>query len=285
MRLDSHQHFWSYHPREYGWIGDRMGAIRRDFAPGDLKPLLRANGFDGAVTVQVRQSLEETESMLRLAGEHAFIRGVVGWVDLRSPNVRRDLERFRRHPRFVGVRHVVQDEGDPRFLLGEEFLRGVAVLADLDLAYDLLVYHRHLPAVFDFVSRFPEGRLVLDHMGKPDIAGGELEPWASWIRKLGRFENLYCKVSGMVTEASWGEGERWKVSDFTPYLDVVLQAFGPRRLLFGSDWPVCTLAASYEGVVEIVRDFIEPLASAEKERILGGAAVELYRLEEPPNES
>jgi L-fuconolactonase len=285
MRLDSHQHFWLYDEREYSWIDDGMAALRRDFTPSDLEPLLRAHGFEGAITVQVRQSLEETQYLLRLAEENELIRGVVGWVDLRSPGVRLDLERFRTYPRFVGVRHVVQDEPDDRFLLGEAFLRGVAVLGELDLTYDVLVYHRHLPAVFEFVSRLPDQRLVLDHIAKPAIARAELEPWATWIRKVARFENLYCKVSGMVTEASWRKGGRWKKSDFTPYLDVVLEAFGPRRLLYGSDWPVCIVAGSYESVVEIVRDFIEPLTSAEKERILGGTAVEAYRLEVSPHES
>jgi L-fuconolactonase len=279
MRLDSHQHFWSYSESEYDWIDERMSRIRRDFAPGDLEPILRRNGFDGSVAVQVRQSVEETEYLLGLADEHDFIRGVVGWVDLRSPGVRPDLERFSEHARFRGVRHVVQAEPDDRFLLREDFLRGVALLRDLDLTYDVLIYHRHLPVVVDFVARFPEHRLVLDHIGKPAIAKAELEPWASSIRKLGKFENLYCKVSGMVTEADWSG---WRKSDFTLYLEIVLESFGPGRLLFGSDWPVATLAASYEQVVEIVEDFLEPLSSSEKDAVLGGNAADFYRLEVPP---
>jgi L-fuconolactonase len=270
MRLDSHQHFWSYSEREYDWIDERMSRIRRDFAPSDLEPILRRNGFDGSVAVQVRQSLEETEYLLGLADEHEFIRGVVGFVDLRSPGARRDLERFSGHPRFRGVRHVVQAEPDDRFLLREDFLRGVELLKDFDLTYDILVYHRHLPVVVDFVSRFPDHRLVLDHVGKPAIARGELEPWASSIRK----------VSGMVTEADWGG---WKKSDFTLYLEIVLESFGFRRLLFGSDWPVATLAATYEEVVGIVDDFLSPLSSAEKDAVFGGNAAEFYGLEVPPS--
>jgi len=208
MRLDSHQHFWSFRESEYDWIDERMGRIRRDFAPGDLEPILRRNDFDGSVAVQVRQSLEETEYLLGLAEDHDFIRGVVGWVDLCSPGVRRDLERLSEHPRFRGVRHIVQAEPDDRFLLREDFLRGVELLRDLDLTYDILVYHRHLPVVVDFVARFPEHRLVLDHIGKPAIAKAELEPWASSIRKLGKSENLYCKVSGLVTEADWSGWKR-----------------------------------------------------------------------------
>lgn len=282
MRLDSHQHFWVYDEAEYGWIDERMGVIRRDFAPKDLAPLLKRSGFDGSVAVQVRQSLEENEFLLGLAESNDFIKGVVGWVDLRSPRARDDLERFREHPRFVGLRHVVQDEPDDRFLLREDFLGGVSLLAELDLSYDILVYHYQLPAVVEFVARFPEHRLVLDHIAKPAVVRHELEPWATHMRKLGRFQNLYCKLSGMVTEADW---KSWKKEDFRPYLEVVLDSFGPRRLLIGSDWPVATLAASYEKAIEIVTDFIEPLSSTEKDRILGTNAVELYRLEVQPDES
>jgi L-fucono-1,5-lactonase len=278
MRLDAHQHFWVYDEAEYGWIDERMGVIRRDFGPDDLAPLLKRVDFDGSIAVQARQSLEETEYLLGLAESCAFVKGVVGWVDLRSPRVRGDLERFRQHPRFVGVRHVVQDEPDDRFLLREDFLAGVSLLSELDLSYDILVYHHQLPAVVEFVAKLPEHRLVLDHVAKPDIARHELEPWSTHMRKLGRFENLYCKLSGMVTEADW---KRWKREDFRPYLDVVLESFGPRRLVIGSDWPVATLAASYEQVVELVTDFIAPLSSTEKDRILGANAVELYRLEVP----
>jgi L-fuconolactonase len=279
MRLDSHQHFWSYSESEHDWIDERMTRIRRDFAPKDLEPILRRNGFDGSVAVQVRQSLEETEYLLGLADENEFIRGVVGWVDLRSPGVRRDLERFSEHPRFRGIRHVIQSEPDDRFLLREDFLRGVALLRALDLTYDILVYHRQLPAVVEFVSRFPDHRLVLDHIGKPAIAKGELEPWTTAVRKLGKMENLYCKVSGMVTEADW---RGWKKSDFTLYLEIVLESFGTGRLLFGSDWPVAILAASYEEVVEIVEDFFSPLPAAEKDAVFGGNAARFYGLEVAP---
>jgi L-fuconolactonase len=280
MRLDSHQHFWSFDEREYDWIDERMGRIRRDFAPADLEPILKRNGFDGSIAVQVRQSLLETEYLLGLADRHDFIRGVVGWVDLRSPDLRSALERFASHPRFRGVRHLVQAETDDRFVLRSDFLRGVALLRDFDLAYDILVYHHQLPSVIEFVERFPEHRLVLDHIGKPAIARAEIEPWASAIRKLGKRENLYCKVSGMVTEADWSG---WKKSDFTLYLETALEAFGSARLVFGSDWPVATLAASYEQVVGIVDDFFSTLSTAEKDAVFGRNAVELYGLEVPPS--
>ncbi len=279
MRLDSHQHFWFFNEREHDWIDERMGRIRRDFAPSDLEPILKRNGFDGSVAVQVRQSVDETSYLLGLAGGHEFIRGVVGWVDLRSPSVRGHLERFSGNPLFRGVRHVVQAEPDVRFLLRDDFLRGVALLRDFDLTYDILVYHRQLPAVVEFVERFPDQSLVLDHIGKPAIARAELEPWASSIRRLAKSENLYCKLSGMVTEGDW---TGWKKSDFTLYLETVLEAFGPERLVFGSDWPVSTLAASYEQVVEIVDDFLSFLSTTEKDAVFGRNAAELYGLEVPP---
>ena len=280
MRIDAHQHFWVYRPEEYGWIGDaeRMDVIRRDFAPIDLKPLLEANGFDGSVAVQARQSLEETEYLLRLTDEDEdeddVVRGVVGWVDLLAADAERQLDRFRSHPRFVGVRHIVQDEPDDRFLMGEDFLRGMALLGEL--AYDILVYPKQLPATLEFVERFPDHRLVLDHIAKPSIARGELEPWASQIRKLAEAPNVFCKVSGMVTEADW---KGWKRDDFTPYLDVVFEAFGPARIMVGSDWPVCTLAASYDQVMDVVSKYIEPLSEGDKAAVFGGTAEKFYKLE------
>lgn len=279
MRIDAHQHFWQYRPEEYEWIDERMEALRRDFAPGDLKPLLQEHGFDGSVAVQARQHLGETEYLLRLADENDFgnsIWGVVGWVDLRASDAEEQLDRFRSHPRFVGVRHIVQDEPDDRFLMREDFLRGVSLLGDL--TYDILVYPNQLPATLDFVERFPDHRLVLDHIAKPYIARGELEPWASQIRALGESSNVYCKVSGMVTEADW---KHWKPEDFTPYLDVVFEAFGPKRIMVGSDWPVCTLAASYGEVLDIVSRYLEPLPEDDQVAVLGGTAQKFYGLEAP----
>lgn len=274
MRIDAHQHFWEYSPEEYGWIDERMDVIRRSFAPDDLKPHLEANGFDGSVAVQARQHLGETEYLLRLADEDASVRGVVGWVDLRCDDVEAQLDRFRAHPRFVGVRHIVQDEADDRFLMTDDFVRGVGLVGDL--SYDVLIYPKQLPAALEFVARFPEHRLVLDHIAKPYIGRGELEPWASQIRELAQAPNLYCKVSGMVTEAEW---QGWKRQDFQPYLDVVFEAFGPTRIMIGSDWPVCTLAASYDEVVDIIATYVEPLSERDKAAVFGGTATEFYKLE------
>ena len=276
MRIDAHQHFWIYRHEDYPWIDDRMGILKRDYTPADLEPLLKRQGFEGSIAVQARSSLDETRQLLAWASEHELVRGVVGWVDLTSPSVEADLEALARAPGLVGLRHIVQDEPDDRFLLREDFQRGLALLPRFGLAYDILVYPRQLEAVVALVARFDEHRFVLDHLAKPPVASGELEPWASYMRQLGRFENLYCKLSGMVTEAVWGA---WKKEDFTPYLDVVVEAFGTERLLVGSDWPVCTLAADYDGVIDIVDSYTALLDREKREAIFGGNAAEVYRLE------
>jgi L-fuconolactonase len=274
--IDSHHHFWRYDPVRYDWIDDSMFALRRDFLPGDLKPVLTDNGIDGAISVQARQTLDETRWLLELAGEHDFIRGVVGWVPLREPDVARHLERFAEDNKLVGVRHVVQGEGDDDFILGDDFNRGVASLRAVDLRYDILVFERHLPPTIAFIDRHPQQLFVLDHVAKPKIKAGEMEPWRANIRELARRENVYCKVSGMVTEA---DPRRWTPERLRPYFDVVLEAFGPRRLMFGSDWPVCLVAAPYGRWLRTVGDWTAELSPAERDRILGGTAVEAYGLD------
>lgn len=276
MRIDAHQHFWIYRPDDYPWIDERMDALKRDFTPDDLRPLLAGRGFGGSIAVQARSSLEETRQLLRWAGESGIVRGVVGWLDLTAPCVADDLEALSSEPRLVGLRHQVQDEPDDAYVLREDFQRGLALLPRYGLAYDLLVLPRHLEAVLELVARFEEHRFVLDHLAKPGIARGELEPWASLLKRLGRFDNVYCKLSGMVTEADWSA---WEREDFAPYIDVALEAFGPYRLLVGSDWPVCTLAADYGTVIDIVESHTESLSSSEREAIFGGSAARAYRLE------
>ncbi|HEY3705493.1 MAG TPA: amidohydrolase family protein [Terracidiphilus sp.] len=274
-RMDAHQHFWQYDPVEYGWINEAMAGLRRDFLPQDLKPLLDDCGFDGCVAVQARQTLEETRWLLELAGRHHFIRGVVGWVDLRSAQLRAQLHEFTRNPRFVGVRHVVQDEPDDAFLLRADFRRGIAQLAEFGLAYDLLIYPRQLKPALKLAAEFPGQRFVLDHIAKPLIAQGALEPWNTDIRALAQLENVCCKVSGMVTEARWKE---WQAHDFHSYLDVVFEAFGPERIMIGSDWPVCTVAATYRSTMRVVMDYIAQLPSAQQDAVLGGNCTNFYRL-------
>ncbi|HUD57750.1 MAG TPA: amidohydrolase family protein [Terracidiphilus sp.] len=275
IRIDAHQHFWKYTVAEYGWINDKMTALQRDFLPRDLKPLLDENGFGGSIAVQARQSLEETHWLLELAEKNSFIQGVVGWVDLNSPLLRDQLEGLAPHKKLVGVRHVVQDEPDDQFMLRSEFQRGLALLADFGLAYDLLLHPRHLPIATQLVRQYPAQTFVLDHLAKPAIADGVIEPWRRDIRELAKCPNVSCKLSGMVTEARW---KTWMPGDFRPYLDAVLDAFGASRLMIGSDWPVCTLSAEYAQTQGIVIDFLDRLTEEQRDGILGGNCARIYRI-------
>jgi L-fuconolactonase len=273
-RIDAHQHFWTYDPVGYGWINDAMAVLRRDFLPGDLKPLLEESGFDGSIAVQARQALEETRWLLELAGQNDFIRGVVGWVDLRSPRLREQLSELAPNPKLVGVRHVIQDEPDDDFMLRADFRRGIAELEEFGLAYDILVYPRQLKAAARLAAEFPRQQFVLDHIAKPLIVQCTLEPWSTDLRALAQLPNVWCKASGMVTEARWKE---WRPQDFHPYLDVVFEAFGPQRIMIGSDWPVCTVASSYATTMQIVTDYIAPLPREQQDAILGGNCATFYR--------
>jgi len=275
IRIDAHQHFWKYTAAEYGWINDQMAPLRRDFLPWDLKPLLDENGMHGSIAVQARQSLEETQWLLELAEQNSFIRGVVGWADLKSPLFRDQLEGLAPHKKLVGVRHVVQDEPDDYFMLRPEFQCGIALLAEFGLAYDLLLHPRHLPIATQLVRQYPAQTFVLDHLAKPAIADGVIEPWRRDIRELAKCPNVSCKLSGMVTEARW---KTWMPGDFRPYLDAVLDAFGASRLMIGSDWPVCTLSAEYAQTQGIVIDFLDRLTEEQRDGILGGNCARIYRI-------
>jgi L-fuconolactonase len=275
MRLDAHQHFWRYSAVTHPWIDASMGALERDFLPADLESLLAAAGFDGCIAVQAQQNVDETEWLLRLADESSFVRGVVGWVDLRDPAVGVQLQRLTAHPKLRGVRHIAQDEADDRFLLRDDFCRGIAALAPHDLTYDVLVYARQLPAAIELVRRFPRQRFVLDHLGKPDIRGGGFAAWRTELARLAALPNATCKLSGLVTEADW---RQWKPAELTPYLDVAFASFGAERLMIGSDWPVCLLAGSYADVVGVVGDYVGRLAAAERDAVLGGTAARFYGL-------
>lgn len=275
MRVDAHQHFWRYDPAEYVWIGEGMERLARDYLPADLAPLLTAEGIAGSVAVQARQTIEETRWLLGLAAKHPAILGVVGWVDLRSSEAGEQLREFAANPRFVGVRHVVQNEPDVRFLLGEAFVGGLRQLHGFGLTYDLLLFPPQLPAAVELAGMMPEQPFVLDHLAKPLIKPGILDPWQADLRALARHPNVSCKLSGLVTEAAW---QGWRRADFAPYLEVALEAFGPKRLMLGSDWPVCLLAAEYPDVVGIVTDFIARLSDSEQALILGGTASRFYGL-------
>ena len=276
MVIDAHHHFWRYRPEEYTWIDEPKRAIARDFGPTELRAAMQAAGVDRVVSVQARQSLVETEWLLGLAETEDCIAGVVGWVPLASPTVGEDLARLSENPRLKALRHVVHDEPDDDFILGEAFNRGVALLSGYGFAYDLLIFERHLPQTIEFVDRHPDTRFVLDHIAKPRIAEDLMEPWRANLRALAERPNVCCKVSGLVTEADW---LHWSPDELAPYLDAVLEAFGPKRLMFGSDWPVCLLACDYADWAGVVREWASRLGNDERERLFSGTAIEAYRLD------
>ena len=272
--IDSHQHFWRYSPAEYDWIDESMAAIRRDFLPEDLKREMDASGFHASVVVQVRQTLEETRWLLELARAHPFVAGVVGWVNLQSPTIEEDLAQVS-DPLLVGFRHIVQAEPDD-FMARPEFQRGIAALTARDLPYDVLVYARQIAAADALVSRHPNQRFLLDHLGKPDIRGGHYGDWRRDFDRLAARPNVWCKLSGLVTEADW---LRWTPGQLRPYLDHALEAFGPGRLMVGSDWPVCTLAATYGETMAVVIDALNEYSADERAQVLSGTARAFWNLE------
>lgn len=271
MKLDSHQHFWSYDASQYPWI-PKGSPLHRDWLPADLAPLLAAAGLDGCIAVQARQTLEDSRWLLSLADAAPIIRGVVGWADLRSERVHADLAELAKHPRFTGVRHVVQDE-PVDFLLGAEFQRGIGHLHQFGLTYDILIRADQLPSAIALARAFPDQPFVLDHLAKPHIRDGTLSPWREHIRDIAKSPNVLCKISGLVTEA---RHDRWKVDDFKPYLDIVFEAFTPDRLMFGSDWPVCLLAASYAQVHALIADYTRALSPEQRAGVFGGNAERFY---------
>ncbi len=276
MRIDAHQHFWRYRPETHGWISDAMAVLKQDYLPPDLEPLLRADGFEGCVAVQAAQTLDETRFLLGLADAHPFVRAVVGWVDLLSPDLESQLDSFGAHPRLRGVRHIAQDEPDDGWLARPEVVRGIGKLRRLGLTYDVLVYARQLPAALTLAQALPEQPFVVDHVAKPEIRAGRLDPWRAGIRRLAALPHVLCKLSGLVTEAAW---DRWKPADLRPCLEVALEAFGPGRLMIGSDWPVCLLAGDYATVTGVVRTFIGSLSESEQAAVLGDNAARFYGIE------
>jgi L-fuconolactonase len=276
-RIDAHHHLWRYDPKEYGWINAEMNMLARDFLPQDLERESRKSGIAGTVAVQARQSLQETKWLLELAGQSALIRGVVGWADIRSDLFGRQLDKLRGEKKLKGLRHVVQDEPDGNFLNGTAFNRGIALLEMSGLIYDILIFERQLPTAIQFVDRHPNQKFVLDHIAKPRIREKMMEPWKGRIAKLARRENVYCKISGMVTEANWKD---WTINDLRPYFDVVMQAFGPARMMAGSDWPVCLLASTNERWFRTLEELTAQLSANEKALIFGGVATDVYQLKE-----
>jgi L-fuconolactonase len=281
MNIDSHQHFWRYDPHRDTWITHEMSVLKRDFVPADLLPELGANGIDGSIAVQADQSERETHFLLDCAAQHAEIAGVVGWVDLCAPNLPERLAYFSQFKKLRGLRHVVQAEPDDRFLLRQDFCRGIARLPEFGFTYDILIYPKQLPAACEFVAKFPEPRFVLDHLAKPNIRARDIDSWCQHICGLAAHPNVFCKLSGLITEADW---RNWHADDCRPCLDVVFEAFGADRLMFGSDWPVCLLAGTYRQVKELIADYTCHLPAADREKIFGLNAATFYGLTFGDNE-
>jgi L-fuconolactonase len=276
VRIDAHQHFWHYQAAHYPWIDAAKTRLMHDFLPTDLEPQLRLAGFDACIAVQARHDIDETRFLLEMAAAHPFVAGVVAWLDLQADDLPDQLAYWAADPRLVGIRHIVHDEADDRFMLRPAFLRGLGMLAEFDLTYDLLLFPRHLPVAIDVVARFPDQRFVLDHLAKPPIKAREIDVWARDIVRLAALPNVCAKLSGLVTEADW---QAWAPADLWPYLDVALDCFGANRLMVGSDWPVCTLAGEYGPVMNVFTAFAEEQSAEDRDAILGGTAAKFWRLE------
>lgn len=275
MKIDSHQHFWQFDPVRDAWITENMAVIRQDFYPTDLQPVLQQSGIDGCVAVQADQSEAETDFLLALAQQNEMVKGVVGWVDLRAKDVRERLAHYAQFREIKGFRHIVQAESDDLFMLRTEFTDGIRALQEFNFTYDILIFPHQLGPAKELVARFGNQKFVLDHLAKPYIKQGLIDKWKQDIQALARYENVSCKISGMVTEADW---EYWTRADLRPYLDVAFEAFGTNRLMFGSDWPVSLVAASYEQWVEILTEYLSDFSVAEKAKFWGKNAKKFYNL-------
>lgn len=273
-RIDSHQHFWQYNPAEHIWMTDAMQVLKQNFMPADLDSLLPQIGFDGCIAVQARQSIEETNWLLKLANENDFIKGVVGWVNLRSPDIDEVLSGYANQKKLVGVRHVVHDEADDNFMLQPAFQNGIAALKEFNLTYDLLLFAKHIPVALQLVEKFPEQYFVVDHIAKPFISKKEFSPWKEDLKELAKHPNVFCKLSGMVTETKWND---WKADDFKQYLDIVAESFGTNRIMIGSDWPVCTLSGNYSSTMSIVINYANQFSKEISDGILGGNCINFYK--------
>ncbi len=276
-KIDAHQHFWHYNPVRDSWITEDMQSIRQDFLPGDLLPSLVYNGIHGCIAVQAVQAEEENDFLLQLAAENNFIRGIVGWVDLRAENVEDRLIHYRQYKKMKGFRHVLQGEPQRDLMLTDAFKHGIGLLSKYSFTYDILIFPDQLKYAAQLAAEYPNQCFVLDHIAKPDIKKQKMEDWATDIQALAKFQNVNCKVSGMVTEADW---QAWQEEDFTPYLDVVFEAFGPKRVLFGSDWPVCIVAGGYNKMLEIVKNYVSKYTTQEQAMFWGNNAIRIYQLDD-----
>lgn len=275
LRIDAHQHFWKFDPVRDSWINDEMKQIQRDFLPGDLAPVLKRNRIDGCVAVQSDQSLVENDFHLRLAADNDFIKGIVGWVDLQSDDIEEQLQEFNQFKKIKGFRHVLQAEPDPAFMLRPAFVRGIRSLRRFNFTYDILIYPEHLGYAKQLVANLPDQRFVIDHLAKPLIKTQVIAGWKEDMEAIAKHENVSCKISGMVTESDW---KTWRKEDFHIYLDTVFEAFGSKRIIFGSDWPVCLVAASYEKMIEIATEYTGKFSTDEQADFWGGNAMAFYNL-------
>ena len=275
MIIDAHQHFWYYEPTKHSWIDDSMAVIRKDFLPSELRKVFAENDIDGCVAVQADQTLQETDFLLDIAKTNDFIKGIVGWVDLRDNGIETVLENYGEQKEIKGFRHIVQGEADPNFLLRYDFRRGISMLKKFGYTYDILVFPHQLGATLEFVKKFPDQRFVIDHMAKPYIKDGFFDGWAILMKEIAKHENVYCKLSGMITEADFNS---WTPDQINPYMDLVLGAFGSDRIMYGSDWPVCLVAGNYARVKQLVTDFISKLSTTEQHKIMGDNAIYFYNL-------
>lgn len=275
LKIDSHQHYWNYHPVKDAWITDELKVIQRNFLPEDVWPLMQQNGVAGCVAVQADQSDQETDFLVGLAQQYDFIKGVVGWVDLEADDIGDRLARYSLQPIIKGFRHILQGEADERFMLGKKFLHGISLLAQHNFTYDLLIKPQHLPYASELVAMFPDQRFVIDHIAKPLIKDGVVNGWQQGIIALAAYQNVYCKISGLVTEADWHNHQQ---QEFVPYLDVVFKAFGGDRVMFGSDWPVCNLAGGYQSALNVLKSYAGTLSLADQEKLWGKNAIAFYRL-------
>lgn len=275
MIIDSHQHFWKYNSEKHSWIDDDMSVIRRDFLPSDLEQVYKDNDIDGCVAVQADQTIDENNFLIDLATKNNFIKGIVGWVDLRDNNVETELEKYSEEDKIKGFRHVVQGEPDHNFLLRSHFTRGVSLLEKYNFTYDILVFPHQLGAVLEFVKQFPNQKFVIDHMAKPYIKDGFYDGWAASMQAIAKHENVSCKLSGIITEADF---KSWTPHQINPYLNLIMEAFGSQRTMFGSDWPVCLVAGNYRKVKDLVTNYIATLSHSEQDAIMGNNAIQFYNL-------
>ena len=273
--IDAHQHFWQVGRFDYPWMSSDLGVLYRDYLPYDLAPILKQNGVAQTVLVQASNSIAESRWLLELADANSFIAGVVGWVDLMSPDGEAQLNELSAHPKFKGVRHLVESEPEDDWLINPAVLSSLRRLATYGLSYDLLVHTRHLRHVPEVAESCPELRFVIDHLAKPPIAQNEIKEWARALKPVADYQNIHCKLSGLVTEANWSS---WQTNDLRPFVDCVLELFGPERMMFGSDYPVCLLAASYDRVLDAFQELLKYLSDSDRDKIFSKNAAAFYRL-------